>query len=271
MLPSSGCPLVFPPASCSCRRPTPICSAPARPAVRCPTASPTPPACRSTACPPSSAAPACPLLDGVGPVVVRLLGGLRAWEEGLELLLVDGRPVVVRTGEQAPDANDIADSGDYFPYHGGMVATVRALRGTAPGAYIGDSTRPETVRTRTLVEETSRVFRARVVNPRWIEAMRRHGCKGAFERAATVDHLFDYDATTGVMADWMYDRLTETCVLDPANREFLREASPWAPHGIAERLLEAESRGAGEKPDPSVLEALRKVYPETEGDLENED
>ncbi|MGW0226590.1 cobaltochelatase subunit CobN [Streptomyces tendae] len=166
--------------------------------------------------------------------------------------------------------HDIADSDDYFQYHGGMVATVRALRGTAPEAYIGDSTRPETVRTRTLVEETSRVFRARVVNPKWIEAMRRHGYKGAFELAATVDYLFGYDATTGVMADWMYDKLTETYVLDPANREFLQEANPWALHGIAERLLEAESRGMWEKPDASVLEALRQVYLETEGDLEGD-
>ncbi|MFE9924629.1 cobaltochelatase subunit CobN [Streptomyces sp. NPDC005774] len=167
--------------------------------------------------------------------------------------------------------HDIADSDDYFQYHGGMVATVRALRGTAPEAYIGDSTRPETVRTRTLVEETSRVFRARVVNPKWIEAMRRHGYKGAFELAATVDYLFGYDATTGVIADWMYDKLTETYVLDPANREFLQRANPWALHGIAERLLEAESRGMWGKPDPAVLDALRKVYLETEGDLEGED
>ncbi|MEU8746380.1 cobaltochelatase subunit CobN [Streptomyces parvulus] len=167
--------------------------------------------------------------------------------------------------------HDIADSDDYFQYHGGMVATVRALRGTAPEAYIGDSTRPETVRTRTLVEETSRVFRARVVNPKWIEAMRRHGYKGAFELAATVDYLFGYDATTGVIADWMYDKLTEAYVLDPANREFLQQANPWAMHGIAERLLEAESRGMWEKPDPAVLEALRQVYLETEGDLEGED
>ncbi|MEV6946745.1 cobaltochelatase subunit CobN [Streptomyces sp. NPDC051172] len=167
--------------------------------------------------------------------------------------------------------HDIADSDDYFQYHGGMVATVRALRGTAPEAYIGDSTRPETVRTRTLVEETSRVFRARVVNPKWIEAMRRHGYKGAFELAATVDYLFGYDATTGVIADWMYDKLTETYVLDPTNREFLQQANPWALHGIAERLLEAESRGMWEKPDPAVLEELRQVYLETEGDLEGEE
>ncbi|WP_052845119.1 cobaltochelatase subunit CobN [Streptomyces sp. NRRL S-31] len=166
--------------------------------------------------------------------------------------------------------HDIADSDDYFQYHGGMVATVRALRGTAPEAYIGDSTRPETVRTRTLVEETSRVFRARVVNPKWIEAMRRHGYKGAFELAATVDYLFGYDATTGVVADWMYDKLTETYVLDPTNREFLQQANPWALHGIAERLLEAESRGMWAKPDPEVLAELRQVYLETEGDLEGD-
>ncbi|MCI3932061.1 cobaltochelatase subunit CobN [Streptomyces sp. AN091965] len=168
--------------------------------------------------------------------------------------------------------HDIADSDDYFQYHGGMVATVKALRGgKAPEAYIGDSTRPETVRTRTLVEETSRVFRARVVNPKWIEAMRRHGYKGAFELAATVDYLFGYDATTGVVADWMYDKLTETYVLDPTNRDFLKEANPWALHGIAERLLEAESRGMWSKPDPTTLEALRQIYLETEGNLEDDD
>ncbi|MEU2249949.1 cobaltochelatase subunit CobN [Streptomyces sp. NPDC019224] len=167
--------------------------------------------------------------------------------------------------------HDIADSDDYFQYHGGMVATVRALKGSAPEAYIGDSTRPETVRTRTLTEETSRVFRARVVNPKWIEAMRRHGYKGAFELAATVDYLFGYDATTGVVADWMYDKLTETYVLDPTNRAFLEQANPWALHGIAERLLEAESRGMWAKPDPAVLEALRRVFLETEGNLEGED
>ncbi|MFI1252764.1 cobaltochelatase subunit CobN [Streptomyces netropsis] len=167
--------------------------------------------------------------------------------------------------------HDIADSDDYFQYHGGMVATVKALKGKAPEAYIGDSTRPETVRTRTLVEETSRVFRARVINPRWIEAMRRHGYKGAFELAATVDYLFGYDATTGVVPDWMYDKLAQTYVLDPENRAFLQEANPWALHGIAERLLEAESRGMWAKPDAETLEGLRQAFLETEGNLEGEE
>jgi cobaltochelatase CobN len=164
--------------------------------------------------------------------------------------------------------HDIADSDDYFQYHGGMVATVRALTGQAPAAYIGDNTRPEAVRTRTLSEETTRVFRARVVNPRWMTAMRRHGYKGAFEMAATVDYLFGYDATAGVMADWMYDQLTESYVLDLENRKFMAESNPWALHGMAERLLEAVSRGMWADPQPATLDALRQVLLETEGDLE---
>ena len=164
--------------------------------------------------------------------------------------------------------HDIADSDDYFQYHGGMIATVRALTGRAPRAYIGDSTRPDTVRTRSLAEETARVFRARVVNPRWVEAMKRHGYKGAFELAATVDYLFGYDATAGVVEDWMYEKLTDTYVRDEQMREFFRQSNPWALHGIAERLLEAADRKLWDAPDPETLAALRQAYLETEGDLE---
>ena len=166
--------------------------------------------------------------------------------------------------------HDIADSDDYFQYHGGMIATVRALTGRAPEAYVGDSTRPDAVRTRTLSEETARVFRARVVNPQWLAAMRRHGYKGAFELAATVDYLFGYDATTGVMADWMYDRLTAAYVLDEENRAFMEESNPWALHGIAERLLEAAERGMWEHPDPEILQGLQEAYLKAEGDLEDD-
>ncbi|MDX6418883.1 MAG: cobaltochelatase CobN, partial [Trebonia sp.] len=165
--------------------------------------------------------------------------------------------------------HDIADSDDYFQYHGGMIATVRALTGRAPRAYIGDSTRPNTVRTRSLAEETARVFRARVVNPRWLDAMKRHGYKGAFELAATVEYLFGYDATAGVVEDWMYDRLTQAYVLDESMREFFARSNPWALHGIAERLLEAADRKLWDTPDPQTLAALRQAYLETEGDLED--
>ena len=164
--------------------------------------------------------------------------------------------------------HDIADSDDYFQYHGGMVATVRALTGKDPAAYIGDNTRPDAVRTRTLSEETTRVFRARVINPRWITAMRRHGYKGAFEMAATVDYLFGYDATAGVMADWMYEQLSQSYVLDDENRKFMAESNPWALHGMAERLLEAAGRGMWAAPEQATLDGLKQVLLETEGDLE---
>ncbi|WP_280424159.1 cobaltochelatase subunit CobN [Nocardia carnea] len=164
--------------------------------------------------------------------------------------------------------HDIADSDDYFQYHGGMVATVRALTGKNPEAYIGDSTRPDSVRTRTLSEETTRVFRARVVNPRWLEAMRRHGYKGAFEMAATVDYLFGYDATTDVVADWMYEKLAESYVFDETNRKFMEQSNPWALHGIAERLLEAAERKMWAEPESETLDRLRQIYLEAEGELE---
>ncbi|HJE92037.1 MAG TPA: cobaltochelatase subunit CobN, partial [Dietzia timorensis] len=164
--------------------------------------------------------------------------------------------------------HDVLDSDDYYQFHGGMVATVKALRGSAPAAYVGDSTRPDSVRTRSLLEETSRVIRARVLNPRWIEGMRKHGYKGAFEMAATVDYLFGFDATTSVIDDWTYDAVTREYVLNPENRAFLEKSNPWAMHSMAERLLEAADRGLWAEPDPQVLEDLREAFLDAEGTIE---
>ncbi|HEY3749681.1 MAG TPA: cobaltochelatase subunit CobN [Pseudonocardiaceae bacterium] len=179
------------------------------------------------------------------------------------------RRIAVAAKNTDTSEHDIVDSDDYYQYHGGMIATVRALTGRAPIAYVGDSTRPDTIRTRSLTEETARVFRARVVNPRWIAAMRRHGYKGAFELAATVDYLFGYDATAGAVPDWMYDQLTESYVRDPEVRSFLEESNPWALHGIAERLLEAADRGLWSAPEPENLAALRQAFLDAEGNLED--
>ncbi|MFD2419514.1 cobaltochelatase subunit CobN [Amycolatopsis pigmentata] len=164
--------------------------------------------------------------------------------------------------------HDIADSDDYFQYHGGMIAFTRALTGRAPVSYVGDSTSPDAVRTRSLAEETARVFRARVVNPRWLAAMRRHGYKGAFELAATVDYLFGFDATAGVVGDWMYEQLSQSYVLDQENQDFLAKSNPWALRGIIERLTEAADRGLWAEPDPELLDRMREVYLRMEGELE---
>jgi cobaltochelatase CobN len=139
--------------------------------------------------------------------------------------------------------HDIFDSDDYLQDHGGMVAAVRALTGRAPRAWFGDTSDPAAPKVRALAEEAARVVRSRVLNPRWIDGMRRHGYKGGFELAATVDYLFGYDATARVVEDWMYERVTESYVADPAMRAFFRASNPWALSAIAERLLEAERRG----------------------------
>jgi cobaltochelatase CobN len=179
--------------------------------------------------------------------------------------------ISVAVKNQDTREHDIVDSDDYFQYHGGMIAMVRTLTGTSPAAYVGDSAVPDAVRTRTLGEETRRVFRARVVNPRWIAAMRRHGYKGAFELAATVDYLFGYDATAGVVDDWMYEKLAEAYVFDPETRDFVARSNPWALRGMTERLLEAADRGLWAKPDPATLDRLCDTYLSLEGDLEGAD
>ncbi len=195
--------------------------------------------------------------------------GLEGREARAEMQTAFAR-IEVAAKNQDNREHDIVDSDDYFQYHGGMVTMVRHLTGQSPAAYVGDSHVPDAVRTRTLGEETHRVFRSRVVNPRWIAAMQRHGYKGAFEMAATVDYLFGFDATAGVVDDWMYESLAAEYVFDPAVAEFMRASNPWALRGISERLLEAADRGLWAAPDPATLERLRSTYLELEGDLEGE-
>jgi cobaltochelatase CobN len=160
--------------------------------------------------------------------------------------------------------HDIFDSDDYLQDHGGMIAMVRALTGRNPKAWFGDSSDPARPKVRSLAEEAARVVRTRVVNPKWIDAMQRHGYKGAFEMAATVDYLFGYDATAQVVEDWMYERVTESYVADPEVRKFFERSNPWALRSIAERLLEADERGMWDASE-AALKTLRDALLEAEG------
>jgi len=164
--------------------------------------------------------------------------------------------------------HDIFDSDDYFQFHGGMIATIRALTGRQPRHYFGDTHDPARPAVRDLKQEVLRVFRTRVINPKWLEGITRHGYKGGLELAATVDYLFGYDATAGVAEDWMYEQLAQAYALDPALQEFFARSNPWALHAIAERLLEAAQRGLWEQPRPETLERLRDVMLRSETLLE---
>jgi len=172
--------------------------------------------------------------------------------------------VEVAVKNQDNREHDIFDSDDYLQDHGGMVATIRALTGAQPKAWFGDSADPARPRVRSLAEEAARVVRTRVLNPKWIAAMQRHGYKGAFELAATVDYLFGYDATAHVVEDWMYERVTAAYVADPELRKLYEQSNPWALRSIAERLLEASDRGLWEASD-EALSVLRSALLEAEG------
>ncbi|TDO99418.1 cobaltochelatase subunit CobN [Marinomonas balearica] len=138
--------------------------------------------------------------------------------------------------------HDILDSDDYYQFQGGMTNAVTELSGNAPEIYHNDHSNPVSPKVRTLKEELNRVLRSRVLNPKWISAMKEHGYKGAFEMSATVDYLFAYDATTDLVADYQYEKVADALLLDEDNREFMEQNNPHALEEMAERLLEAIQR-----------------------------
>lgn len=144
--------------------------------------------------------------------------------------------------------HDLLDSNDYYQFQGGMLAASETLAGSTVASYHGDHSQVDRPRIRTLKEELNRVIRARALNPKWIDGAKRHGYKGAFEMAATVDNLFAFDATTHLIDDHHYQSLADAYVLDPATRDFMREHNPEALRDLTERLLEAQQRGLWQDP-----------------------
>ncbi|MGI9501749.1 MAG: cobaltochelatase subunit CobN, partial [Geminicoccaceae bacterium] len=139
--------------------------------------------------------------------------------------------------------HDLLDSDDYYQFEGGVVATVRHLSGTQPTIYHNDHSRPESPRIRTLKDEIGRVVRGRAANPKWLKGVMRHGYKGAFEIAATVDYLFAFAATSGVVEDHHFDALYDAYLADEAVRDFIETYNPDALEEIARRFQEAVDRG----------------------------
>ncbi len=153
--------------------------------------------------------------------------------------------------------HDLLDSDDYYQFEGGMTAAVRHFSGRQPAVYHGDHSRPESPKVRTLEEEIARVVRARVVNPKWIAGVMRHGYKGAFEMAATVDYLFAFAATAHAVADHHFDAVFDAYLEDDTVRGFLLENNPVAARDMAERLIEAQDRGLWRPRSNSAYERLR--------------
>jgi cobaltochelatase CobN len=161
--------------------------------------------------------------------------------------------------------HDLLDSNDYYQFQGGMLAAVETLSGAAAASYHGDHSQPDLPKIRTLKEELNRVIRSRAANPKWLDGVKRHGYKGAFEMAATVDNLFAFDATTQLIDDHQYALLADAYLLDPNTRDFVREHNPHALRDMTERMLEAQQRGLWKEPG-AYREALENLLLDIEED-----
>ena len=164
--------------------------------------------------------------------------------------------------------HDLLDSDDYYQFQGGLTVAVRSLTGKNPQTYFGDNSRPSHPKVRLLQEEIARVYRARVVNPKWIAGVMRHGYKGAFELSATLDYLFAYDATANCVEAFMYQGVAEAYLFDDDVQAFIRQNNPWALRDMAERLLEANQRNLWQSASVKTLEKLREIVHDAEGDIE---
>jgi cobaltochelatase CobN len=163
--------------------------------------------------------------------------------------------------------HDLLDSDDYYQFQGGLTVAVRS-KGKAPATYFGDHALPENPKVRSLKEQIARVYRSRVINPKWIEGVMRHGYKGAFEIAATVDYLFAYDATARCVEDYMYQGVAEAYLFDQKVQNFIEQKNPWALRDMAERLLEAHQRGLWQRVTEDTRERLRAIALQAEGEIE---
>ncbi|SDR11420.1 cobaltochelatase subunit CobN [Pseudovibrio sp. Tun.PSC04-5.I4] len=138
--------------------------------------------------------------------------------------------------------HDLLDSDDYYQFEGGLAASVEALRGEAPQVYHNDHSRPERPVIRSLSEEIGRVVRGRAANPKWIAGVMRHGYKGAFEMAATLDYLFAFGATTNAVQSYHFDQLYDAYLYDEDVRDFILAKNPAALREMIERFQEAIQR-----------------------------
>lgn len=188
-------------------------------------------------------------------------------EERQRQLAENLKTVDVTYNKVVSDEYDLFGCCCYFSTQGGMTAAARTISGRDVKTYYGDTREPEHVEVRDLKDEVRRVVRTKLLNPRWIEGMKRHGYKGAGDISKRIGRVYGWEATTREVDDWIFDDIARTFALNEENRRFFEENNPWALEEIGRRLLEAESRGLWQA-DPEVLEQLKERYLEIEGWIE---
>ena len=162
---------------------------------------------------------------------------------------------------------DMMSCTDYYNYYGGLIVAVKTVRGNLPLAIMGDSSDPKRVKMRTTQEEAKHVLRSRLVNPKWLKGMKRHGYKGAGDISHMMDVVLGWDATAEVIEDWMYEAVAEKYVRDREMRDWMKDVNPYARQNIIEKLLEAIARGMWQA-GSEMEDELREAYLDIEGDIE---
>jgi cobaltochelatase CobN len=166
--------------------------------------------------------------------------------------------------------HDILDSDDYYQFIGGLAATVQTLRGSAPRIAHIDTSRPEAPLARPLAHEISRVVRGRGANPKWIAGVMRHGYKGAFEIAATVDYLFGFAASTNAVANHHFDQLFASYLEDDRVRDFMASANPAALRETTARFAEAIRRGLWTPRSNRAADLIAELLPQAHTEIAKE-
>ena len=163
--------------------------------------------------------------------------------------------------------SNLLNSDDYNAYRGGMIAAVRNFSGKMPKNYCSDSSDRQHVVIRTLAEEVKRLFRGEAINPKYIRGMKEFGYKGAGDLATYVDNCFQWDTTSAVMEDWMYEKFAEKYALDKDMQKWFAEVNPWALRRLTEVLLEAEQRQLWNA-KPQTKQSLQELLLNIEGEIE---
>lgn len=167
------------------------------------------------------------------------------------------------------DSCDLLGCCCYFGNHGGMTTAARHFNPDEVKVYYGDTREPDHPYVHDMADELRRMVRAKILNPKWIEAMKKAGYHGAASVSTRTEHIMGWQASTGEVDSWVFDEITRTFVLDPEMKQFFEEKNPYAFEELTRRLLEAHQRELWDA-DPEVLEGLRNTYLEVESWLEDE-
>lgn len=194
-------------------------------------------------------------------------GGNRNGKEAHDQFISNLSHVSITFNKVSSDETDLLGCSCYFGTHGGITAAANHITGKNVKIYYGDTREPSNIKIRSANEEMARVTRSKLFNPNWIEAMKKHGYKGASDIMKRVTYLYGWDASSEIVDDWIFDEVTNKFVLDQEMNEFFQENNPYALEEISRRLLEANSRGLWNCKE-ELLDKLKYSYIETESWLE---